>query len=250
ATHYFAVAARLALGRDVGGALARLDTLLARPSGDVFWMYQAVLVRYAGADRLPDAYRRRLRDLWRTYTPYRGDTENHWLMYYAALYLASQLHPDDPAETWFNGRSARENRAEAEAYLTAWMDLTTAQGQGEFDSPDYLGVYVAPLAELYAFADDPAMRQRAGMMLDYVLADYAAERLAGRYVGAHSRLAPASVLEPGRTSAAGLGWLLFGDTPFTPRAEALVLALSGYRPPAILHAIATDRTAPYVHRER
>src|SRR5690606_1096724 len=96
----------------------------------------------------------------------------------------------------------------------------------------------------------PAMRQRAGMMLDYVLADYAAERLAGRYAGAHSRLAPASVMAPGRTPAAGLGWLLFGDTPFTPRAEALALALSGYRPPAILHAIATDRTAPYVHRER
>ena len=76
---YFDIAARLTLGIDQRWVLARLDSLLSQPPrGDMFWMFPFVTAWFAGRETLPDRYKARLRDLWRTYMPYRGDTENHW----------------------------------------------------------------------------------------------------------------------------------------------------------------------------
>lgn len=250
--HFFHVAARLARGdADARAwAAARVDSLVADPQGDVFWMYPAVLAMYLGQDRLPAATLARLRDRWRTYTPYRGDTENHFVLYYTALYLAAQRYPGEAGDRWFTGKSSEENRAEAHDFLLHWIALTTTQGQGEYDSPRYLSFFVAPMAMLHAFADDPTMRRRAGLMLDYLLADYFAETLGGVHVGASSRIYPDQLFARWTDAASGYAWLLFGNVPFHPHAGALVLALSGYRPPRVLHALATDRSAPYVHRER
>ena len=247
---YFEIAARLTLGTDNAWVLARLDSLLQAPiRGDMFWMFPFVTAWFAGRDALPERYKTQLRDLWRTYMPYRGDTENHWALYYATLYLMAQEFPDDPGDQWFTGKSARENRAEAEEYLILWMDITTTIGQGEYDSPHYLKVYIAPMALLYAYARDPAMRQRAAMMLDYLIADFAVESLNGLYGGAHSRLYEREVVEPWNVAASRFAWLLFGNTPFEAQGEAYILAQSGYRPPLLLYQIATDRTVPYIHRE-
>jgi hypothetical protein len=246
---YFDIAANLYRGTNLDWAVARLDTLMQNPRGDMFWMYPFTTVMYVGRDVLPPDTKQAMRDLWRTYEPYRGDTENHWALYYASLYLAAQLYPDEPGETWFTGKSSQENFDEAEEYLRSWMDLTTTAGQGEYDSPHYIKVYVAPMALLYAYAEDPAMRQRAGMMLDYILADYAAELLDGHYGGGHSRVYEREVVAPGRAPAVRLAGLVFGQAPLVPSGESFILAVSGYEPPPILHYIATDRSAPYVHRE-
>lgn len=246
---YGQIAACLYRNRNLDWALPRLDTLLQNPRGDMFWMYPFITVTYTGRKILPDSVKKEMRELWRTYTPYRGDTENHWAMYYASLYLITQMYPNEPGERWYNGRSSEENFNEARDYLISWMDLTTTIGQGEFDSPDYYGVYIAPMALLYAFADDPAMKLRASMMLDYLVADFAAENLDGMYLGGHSRTYPVPVLNQWNTTAASISWLLFGNTPFQQRREAFILAISGYAPPQILHHIATDRSEPYVHKE-
>ncbi|HET6569067.1 MAG TPA: hypothetical protein VFG50_13965, partial [Rhodothermales bacterium] len=246
---YFEIAAKLHHGKDMAWVLARLDTLMKNPHGDMFWMYPITTVIFEGRNRLPDDYRKRLRDLWRTYMPYRGDTENHWLLYYSTLYLMSELYPGEPGDTWFTGKSSEENLSEARDYLLSWIDLTVTKGQGEYDSPHYINVYVAPLALLYAYAQDPAMKQRAAMMLEYVLADMAAESLHGIYAGAHSRIYEPEALEPFRTPAMRFSWLLFGNAPFQPSGEAYILAASGYEPSLILYHMATDRSAPYVERE-
>ena len=247
---FFDVAARLQLGVDEDGAFAILDSLLSQPPrGDMFWMYPFVTAWFAGRGQLPDRYKTRLRDLWRTYMPYRGDTENHWVLYYSSLYLMAQEFPDDPGDRWFTGKPAQENRAEAEEFLLHWIDLTTTIGQGEYDSPHYLKVFIAPMALLYAYAKDPAMRRRAEMMLDYLIADFAVESLNGLYGGAHSRHYEREAVEPSKTAATRFAWLLFGNVPFGPSAESYVLAQSGYVPPLILYQIATDRREPYIHRE-
>jgi len=243
------VATNLYRRQNLEWVLAKLDTLMQNPSGDMFWMYNFIEVTFLGKDFLPNSTLNKMRQLWRTYTPYRGDTENHWAMYYSALYLITQMYPDEPGENWYNGRSSTENHLEARDYLISWMDLTTTIGQGEFDSPDYFGVYIVPMAQLFGFATDPAMKQRARMMLDYLLADFAAENLNGLYIGGHSRTYPDRVLNQWLPSATGIAWLVFGNTPFRPRGEAAVLAMSGYHPPEILDYIATDRTRPYVHKE-
>lgn len=257
------VASKLYLRRDVEGATRLLDAILPHPNGDMFWMYPNVLVNYLGRGLLSEAYLVRLRELWRTYTPYRGDTENHWVMYYASLYLMAQLYPGEPEASWFNGRSSAENFEDAGGFLENWIMTTTTVGQGEYDSPHYMGFFIAPMALLFAFARDQTMRLRAHMMLDYLIADFAVDTLNGLYAGAFSRIYPEPLLERWKNGSTTFAWLLFGNIPFRPdgvnvilpangyrpHGVAAVLAMSGYRPPDILHHIATDRSEPYVHRE-
>jgi len=245
-----AIAANLYREQNLDWVKARLDTLMQNPDGDMFWMYPMTLVNFVGRDVLPPDYQERLRDLWRTYRPYRGDTENHWAMYYTSLYLMSQLRSGLPGEEWFNGKSSAENHREAREYLLHWIDRTTRQGQGEFDSPHYMSYYVASMGLLYAFADDPKMRTQAQMMLDYLLADFAAESLDGLYAGAFSRIYPGPLFERWEDSSTAYAWLLFGNAPFRARRGAMILAMSGYEPPGVLHSIGTDRSESYVHRER
>ena len=245
-----AIAANLYRAQNLDWVKARLDTVMQDPDGDMFWMYPMTLVNFVGRDVLPTGYQDRLRDLWRTYRPYRGDTENHWAMYYTSLYLMSQLRSGLPGDQWFNGKSSAQNHREAREYLLHWMDRTTKQGQGEFDSPHYMSYYVASMGLLHAFADDPAMRKKARMMLDYLLADFAAESLDGMYAGAFSRIYPGPLFERWKDNSTSYAWLLFGNAPFRARRGAMILAMSGYEPPEILHRIGTDRSTPYVHRER
>lgn len=246
---YADIAAKLDRGVHMDWVEARLDSLMANVRGDMFWMYPFITVQYEGRNSLSDEYKARMRDLWRTYMPYRGDTENHWAMYYSAMYLVTQMYPDEPGESWFNGKSSQENFDEAEDYLKSWMKLTTTIGQGEYDSPGYLNFYIIPMSQLYAYAEDPAMKRRAEMMLDYLLADFAVESLNGIHTGASSRIYPNPLLVRWKENSSNLAWLLFGNTPYQARGGALYLGLSGYEPPEILHHIATDRSTPYVHRE-
>jgi hypothetical protein len=116
-----------------------------------------------------------------------------------------------------------------------------------------MGVYLLPMSYLAAWAKDPAMKQRAAMLLDYLIADYAAENLDGLYVGAHARTDDRQVLEKWYGVSSDFGWLLFGlGWPMpVPQAYPLYYVLaSAYEPPEVLKAIATDRSVPYTHYER
>ena len=250
AANYTIITAKLHRGVDVEKSLEYLDTLFKAPRGDMFWMYPSLSMYLYSKEVLPDEYRERYRDLWRTYTPYRGDTENHWVMYYTSLYLAAQEWPDEPGDRWYTGKSSAENMQEAEEWLNLWMETTTTIGQGEFDSPHYMTVFLAPMFMLYEFAEDRTMKRKAGMMIDYLLADFAAEYLRGNYGGAHSRVMIRTATDPLQAAMTAFGWLFFGDTDFHARGETLIAALSSYRLPEVIYHIATDRSEPYVHQER
>lgn len=235
---------------NLGWANARLEKIdAAEPTGDMFWMYPMVTVMEAGRGVMSPANAAQIRELWRTYFPYRGDTENHWLIYYSSLYLAAQAEPGAGRDAWYNGKSSAENMAEARSYIEDWMKITTAHGQGEFDSPNYMEEYTAPLALLAGWAQDPQFRQEARMMLDYIFYGYAVQQLNGAYGGAHSRVYPWQVVQPGHSPAAAIGWLLFGVGENQPNGTIQILAMSGYTPPPILWRVAHDRAQPYVERE-
>jgi len=248
--NYTIITAKLYRGIDVEESLHYLDSLYIAPRGDMFWMYPSLSMYLYNKSVLPDEYRARYRELWRTYTPYRGDTENHWVMYYTCLYLAAQEWSGEPGDRWYTGKSSSENMREAEEWLITWMKTATTIGQGEFDSPHYMEVFLTPMFMLYEFSEDRKMKRKAEMMIDYLMADFAAEYLRGNYCGAHSRDMIPTATDPLRAAMTAFGWLYFGDTEFQARGGSLIAALSSYRLPEVIYHIATDRSEPYVHLER
>ena len=259
----YSVAAQLALRRDVPRALAAFDSL-ARDStmGGMFHEYVLMGTYLKFRSILPESLQHKVRDTFRLRYMYRGDTENHWVMYYTGMYLAAQTWPNEEGTQWFNGRSSAENFQEAEGWLNHWMTLTTTVGQGEFDSPTYMPVFLAPMLVLYDFAADTVMRRKAQMMCDLLLADFAVEHLRGNYGGGHSRDYPADITNPLIAQSTRISWLYFGEPKrelweepeylprYRPSWESVFGALSTYRIPDMIVHMATDRSTPYVHRER
>lgn len=251
---YAQIAAKLWRHEDAAWCSQKLEQLLAPgPVGDMFWMFPVTAIAYLDRGQLSASARTALRRSWKSYMPYRGDTENHFLLYYSSLYLMSQLWPHQSGDMWFTGKSSEENLEEARQWIESWVKLTTTRGQGEYDSPHYMGVYLIPMSYLAAWAKDPAMKQRATMMLDYLIADYAPENLDGLYVGAHARVYEDQLVEKWNGVSSDFGWLWFGLGHPLPMPDnyALYYSLaSAYQPPEILKQIATDRAKPYTHYER
>jgi hypothetical protein len=165
----------------------------------------------------------------------------------------AQLWPGQDGSQWYTGKSSDENMREAAGWIESWVRLTTRRGQGEYDSPHYMGLYFLSMSYLAEWAKDPPMKKRAVMMLDYLIADYAAENLNGVYVGAHSRVYDRPVLEKWNNVSSDFGWVLFGlGYPLDPPDGYIIyyLLASAYEPPEILKRIATDRLQPYTHYER
>jgi hypothetical protein len=247
---FYAAAVRYAKNRDVAGADSIFTALLREPRGDMFWMFPVIGTYLHGKDRMSPATKAVVRNAWKTYAPYRGDTENHWAMYYASLFLAAEQWPGLPGSEWYNGRSSDENLKEAREYLLHWMEITTTIGQGEFDSPDYFPEYAISMNLLADFAKDPEIRLRGEMMLDYLFADFAAEHLDGQYLGGFSRIYQPAVYKPLLSPASQFAYLYFGTGEKSQSGWIVLPALSSYRLPEIIYRVAVDRTAPYVHRER
>ena len=248
---------KLATKNDIPTALRIIDTLTMKPTGDMFWFYPMTALYLYSKDQLPQEYRTKIRNSFRDYTPNRGDTENHWLMYYVSLYLITQEHPHDDGSTWFNGRSSEENFKDADAYLKEWMRITTTIGQGEFDSPNYGDLYFTSLVMLYQFTKDPVMKQKAEIMLDWFLADFFVDYFDAIYSGANSRLYQAYALAKRTTAMSKVGVFLLGDksifnpdgTPNYLLPNAVICALSDYKLPEYILNIALDRKTPYENKE-
>ena len=259
---FFTVTAKLITGHDKEWALQMLDSLTTDESiGGMFYSYSAIGTYLRLKDQLPDSLKNKIRRAYRQRTMYRGDTENHWVMYYTGLYLASQTWPNEDRSQWFNGKSSTENFGEAEGWLGGWMKTTSTIGQGEFDSPTYFTVFLTPMLTLAEYAKDPVMKRKAQMMVDLLLADYAVDHLEGNYCGGHARDYPEDIVNPLSAPAALWAWLYFGEpktelwgeTRYHPRYrggwETTVGAVSSYRLPDVIYRIATDRSKPYVETE-
>ncbi|HTP24226.1 MAG TPA: hypothetical protein VMK12_01030 [Anaeromyxobacteraceae bacterium] len=247
---YANIAGKLRLHEDAALCSKRLEELLAAgPTGDMFWMFPVTAIAFLDRGQLTPSARRALHEAWRTYMPYRGDTENHWLLYYTCMYLMSQLWPE---QQWFTGKTSAENLREAAGWIEQWVRITTTRGQGEYDSPHYMGLFLLPMSYLAEWAADPVMKKRATMMLDWLIADYAAENLDGIFVGAHSRVYDRPVVEKWNNVSSDFGWVWFGlGRPLDPPDSYVIFYLlaSAYEPPEILKRIATDRSQPYTHYE-
>ncbi len=247
---YYQIAVRYAHNKDIARADKMFAELLREPRGDMFWMIPSIGAYLHGKDKMSAETRALVRNAWKTYAPYRGDTENHWCMYYAALYLAAEQWPNLPGSEWYNGKSSDENLSEAREYLIHWIKITTTIGQGEFDSPDYFPEYAMPMILLADFSKDPEMKTRGMMIADYIFADFAAEHLEGQYIGGYSRIYQPAVYKPLQSPASAFAYLYFGTGEPTNSGWIVIPALCSYRLPQIIYSIAVDRSAPIIEKER
>lgn len=248
------IAAKIASGDDLTGCSERVIDLMREPGTGPFWMFPTVCIAHLGRGKLSPEALASIRTAWRTTRQLRGDTENHWAMYYLSLYLMAELYPDEPAETWYSGKSSAENLAEARAYLIHWIDLTTTVGQGEFNPTNYIGEYVMPLQFLSNWAKDPAMKKRGQMMLDWFFAELAISTHHGVLRGPNSRADEGSIIERWQSMASYFSWLLFGNTPPTAGYSGWGLYFAplakNYEVPEVIYRIATDRPGDVLQRDR
>ena len=265
--NFAVVSAELRLNVDTARAYRQLDTLLARPYGDMFWVYGCAGLYYATQDVLRPSYKERIRWCWKHYTPYRGDTENHFLMYYGSLLLMSQEWPELADTEWFMGKSSKDIYAESKEYLDHWIDETVRYGMTEWSSPRYDYYYLTPLILLAEYTKDARMKHRFEMMVEYILADYAQEYLNGSYCGAHSRVSDECAIDPRKAEMTAYGDYFFrvedtsrvvGADPgalgaLSQRAlpdsvlqpDVAFAALASFECPKIIRDIATDRSQPF-----
>ncbi len=248
-----ALIAKLARHEDIGPVSRRIMELMKNPDSGPFWMLPVVGMAYLGRDQLPSEAKAAIREAWRSEMQNRGDTENHWAMYYSCLYLLSQLYPDEPGSSWYTGKSSAESLAESRDYLIHWMDITTTIGQGEFNPTGYITEYAIPMLFLATWADDPAMRQRAHMTLDWLFADLAENTLNGELRGPSSRTSDTAVIEHWNDQASFYSWLLFGNIPPNPAYGGFGVyfasAAKNYELPEVIYRIAVDRDRDYLQRD-
>ncbi len=247
------IAAKLARREDADLCSRSVIELMKEPGSGPFWMFPVVNVAFLGRDQLTPEARRAIRSAWSRVMQIRGDTENHWAMYYASLYLMSELYPNEPAESWYSGKSSEENLAEARDYLVEWINLATTIGQGEFNPTHYIGEYAIPLLFLATWAEDPAMRLRGQMKLDWLFADLAQNTLDGVLRGANARTDDVSVIERWNSLSSFFSWLLFGNTP-PPRSYGgwglyFATVAKQYELPEVIYRIAVDRGGDYLQRD-
>jgi hypothetical protein len=128
-------------------------------------------------------------------------------------------------------------RKQYKQHLTDFIVTCFHQGQGEWDSENYLGHSVAPLLNLYDFAKDKEVKALAKAGLDWMTACAAVKYYRGGYNGPTRR--DYNHPYPLGGSASGLTWIWFGDAVGEPQhlEHDLVHPItSAYRPPqAVVH---------------
>lgn len=161
-------------------------------------------------------------------------TENHMFMQRAsglALMNGSGWPVEDPA-----------SEATNEAWLRAELNKFLTIGQGEFHSSVYYGYSIGGLLNLYDFARDPELKELAKGLLDWYATNMALRLSWGTAGGAESRGFDRKTWNSGLSAVA---WMWWGDG--TEAGEkmgdgsarlALPAALSTYRPPEHLRALA------------
>jgi hypothetical protein len=244
----FRALAKLKSNTDLSTAYRIIDSLTVHPQGDMFWLYPMTALYLYAKENLPTEYQDKIKKSFQTYTPLRGDTENHWCMYYVSLFLLSEKEKN---LIWFNGKNSLENLQESRAWLYHWMETTVTIGQGEFDSPLYAMFFITPLIMLHDHSQDIQMKNRAKIMLYWLLADFFVDYLDGIYAGANSRIYEYDIFTKRKTLMSSLANFLLGDKPLqNPIPQLLLFAYSNFRLPPILYQIASDRDAPYESIEK
>jgi hypothetical protein len=176
-------------------------------------------------------------------------TENHYILYTSAAYLAGQLYPDEVFSN--SGETGRQKVEIHRARILRWLDLRFHTGFSEWLSHVYYDEDLAALLALYDFAADEEVRARAALVIDLLLVDMALNSLHGVFGSTHGRSYEWAKKWSEKESTSATAWLLFGQGTYSDydNMSAAAFALSGYRLPPAIAALAGAATST-VSRQR
>jgi len=175
-------------------------------------------------------------------------TENHQGLYHTAELLAGQLYKD---KVFTNGMTGADKIRHATERLEKWMEYKFRFGFSEWLS-SYYEVEIMLLANLYDYAEEPKIRQRAGMLLDLLFFDLALNSYHGDLPTTSGRIYVASLINNYHTLSPILK-LVFGEGKYLPEGSIMAnvtLCCSTYRCPEVISEIAENYSGNVINKQR
>ena len=219
--------------------------------GGPFHVLPAMLLLCRWESVMPAAAIERIREFFVNGVLVRGNTENHWLMFYAGNLLAAERWEDE--SLFWDGRPPEVMRREATRWILGTIDRTARIGHHEYDSPGYHVEHMAPLIGLYEHTRDKHLREQLERVLTLMVADMALEYFKGSWAGSHSREGYRENTWTRVGPIQTLQYLFLGGEDFNEDYHvhhyAVSATASAYRPPAMFADIAWDRSEPHVVRK-
>lgn len=236
-----------ALNRIVERGIREVEGGAGELAGGPFETLPAMALLCRWQSKLPPEAVARIKRLFVGGVQERGNTENHWLMFYVGNLLAAERWSEEDA-LW-NGLSPTAIREEATRWLRGMIERTALYGHHEYDSTWYHLEHLLGWIVLSDHAADASLRDEARKMLDLLVLDMALEYFHGAWAGGHSREGYRMNTQTRLGPVIPLQYLYFGGEEFQPEVHvhpwAAIALESGYRPPAMLADIAWDYATPH-----
>lgn len=179
-------------------------------------------------------------------------TENHYILFASAAFLAGQLYPED---TFTNsGLSGVVTTAIHRERILRWLELRFLTGFSEWLSNLYYDEDLTALLSLVDFSMDEEITRRATLVLDQILLDIALNSFKGVFGSTHGRSFENAKKWAEQEDISDTLKLLFGQGSFSAgeNMSAACFALSAnYHLPRVLYDIANDQhRTEMVNRQR
>ncbi|GAB4476607.1 MAG: hypothetical protein Kow0088_14590 [Anaerolineales bacterium] len=178
-------------------------------------------------------------------------TENHYILYTSAGYLAGQFFPDEIFPN--SGESGSQKVVKNRKRILRWLDLRLRSGFSEWLSHVYYDEDLTALLALRDFALDDQIRYKAENVIHLLLLDIALNSFRGVFGSTHGRAYENTKKWAAQEGTTDTAKLLFGMGIFSAfdNMSAVTFALSGYKVPAAIEAIAQDQDRPQMlNRQR
>lgn len=177
-------------------------------------------------------------------------TENHYILFTSAAYLAGQLYPDDIFTN--SGETGKQKVELNRTRILRWLDLRFRTGFSEWLSHVYYDEDLTALLSLYDFAGDEEIRHKAETVIHLLLLDMALNSFKGVFGSTHGRAYENTKKWASNEGTTDTMKLLFGMGVYSAfdNMSAPAFALSGYRVPKVMEAVGKNSILSYENRQR
>jgi hypothetical protein len=177
-------------------------------------------------------------------------TENHYILFSSAGYLAGQLYPH---QVFINsGEIGRDKMERNRPRILRWLEMRFKTGFNEWLSHVYYEEDLTALLSLNDFCEDDEIRQKATMVIDLVLLDMALNQYQGVFGSTHGRSYESQKKWAECEDTIDTMKLLFGKGIYKipGNMTATCFTLSNYEVPPVLHTIFQDEDVTFINRQK